>query len=80
MFESYIYEDDSNVSNKSNKNSADKIDSKKLVSRCINLINKHSIFNDKISHEKLMCMPKDDIKRKLRDFDISKIDSDFGEF
>ena len=80
MFESYIYEDDSNVSSKSNKNSSNKIDSKKLVSRCINFINKHSIFNYSISNENLMCMPKDDIKRKLRDFDISKMNSDFGEF
>lgn len=89
MFESYLYEDDEKLNNTDDKTSDQpkdakkkenvKIDAKKLVSRCLNLINKHEVFDEQLSTSQLMCMTKNDIKKKLADFDLSSFDSDFGE-
>lgn len=73
LFETKIYEDDEKSDSSNNA-----LDVNKLVSRCLNVINKYKVFDEALKKEMIMCMSKKDIKDKIKDFDTSSFDADFG--
>ena len=73
LFETKIYEDDEKSNSSNNA-----LDVHKLVSRCLNVINKYKVFDEALTKEMIMCMSKKDIKDKIKDFDTPSFDADFG--